>query len=322
MNNPLRLLALFAALNCPLSYAATASANEASDLMASVAKVSKQKMVLIPGGTFFMGATVTRDFNYPNEYPAHPVTLSSFYLSATELTFKEFDQYTRAMGLPRISDKDIDGVAMGRKDYPVANVTWFDAIKYINWLNQEKGLPKSYNEQTGDLIDRAGNPTTDISRVIGYRLPTEAEWEYAARNRGQDVINAWGNGAPLMDGKAAANVGDETSAAYYGDAASNKWAGVYDGFIRTAPVGSFIANDLALYDMSGNVWEWTNDKERVYSDEPQINPIGSSDNPARIARGASWDNGPDMHITDRPALPPDFSNCFLGFRLARSVKGH
>jgi sulfatase modifying factor 1 len=163
-----------------------------------------------------------------------------------------------------------------------------------------------------------------VSQVKGYRLPTEAEWEYAARNRGQDIINAWGNDLPLINGQPAANIADASFKRFFAAIAPDfpEWPQVDDGFARLAPVASFIPNDLGLYDLSGSVWEWTNDKDRTYTHAAQVNPVNVSDNPGRIIRGASWDNTTDMHLTDRPLLPPEYSNGSIGFRLARSYSAH
>ncbi|UXY15453.1 SUMF1/EgtB/PvdO family nonheme iron enzyme [Chitiniphilus purpureus] len=287
--------------------------------------VKAKQFVRVPGGTFIMGATVAGNVNYPNEYPVHPVTLSPFYLSSTEVTYRQFDRYTRATGQPLLSSLDAGGMDFGRGENPAVNVSWFAAIKYINWLNQQKGWPRAYDETTGDLLDAAGQPTTDVAKVIGYRLPTEAEWEYAARDRGQDIINAWGNGAPLINGKPAANIADISLKTFFEGELGiplPPWMVIWevtDGYPRLAPVGSFIPNSLGVYDLSGNAWEWTTDKERVYTTAAQTNPVGVSDAPGRVMRGASWDNGQEMHITDRYAGNPAESTGATGFRLARSV---
>ncbi|GLS05175.1 hypothetical protein GCM10007860_23250 [Chitiniphilus shinanonensis] len=287
--------------------------------------VKRKQFVLVPGGTFTMGATVLSAFNYPNEFPVHPVTLSSFHLSATEVTFRQFDRYRRATGQAPLSSLDWAGVELGRGERPAINVTWLDAIRYINWLNLEHGLPAAYDETSGDLLDAAGQPTTDVAQVPGYRLPTEAEWEYAARERGRDIVNAWGNGAPLRQGKPAANIADRSFKVFFEPIKGPlpDWLVIWeldDGHPGTAPVGSFAPNALGLYDMSGNAWEWTTDRERVYTTAPQVNPVGQSPNPERIMRGASWDNGQEMHLTDRAPATPDFSTPATGMRLARSLQ--
>ncbi|WP_348945394.1 SUMF1/EgtB/PvdO family nonheme iron enzyme [Chitinibacter sp. FCG-7] len=232
----------------------------------------------IRGGTFTMGATITSGFNYPNEYPLHQVTLGHYQIGRTEVTFAEFDRYTSATGRPPASSLDLGGFELGRHHLPVVNVSWFDVIRYINWLNQQQGWPVSYNEHTGDLLDAAGQPTRDIRKVFGYRLPTEAEWEYAARERDRDLINAWGNGLPLNGNQPLANIADRSFMLHFGELAQgfNPWPGVDDGHARLAPVGSYPANALGLYDMSGNVWEWISDRERVYTSDPQVNPLGDN----------------------------------------------
>ncbi|WP_051279388.1 SUMF1/EgtB/PvdO family nonheme iron enzyme [Chitinilyticum aquatile] len=285
------------------------------------AHAARRGMATVAGGSFMMGATIENGFNYPNETPVHPVTLSSYQIGKTEVTFADYDRYTRATGRTPASSLDIGQVEMGRGQNPVINVTWFDAIKYINWLNQQHGWPRAYDENTGALLDSAGQPTRDVGKVFGYRLPTEAEWEYAARERGRDIVNAWGNGSPLVNGKPTANVADASFMAYFGELAAGftPWPDYDDGHPRLAPVGSYPANALGVYDLSGNVWEWTNDGERTFTAEAQHNPLGPVDSPVRILRGASWDNTFDMHLTDRAPSAPTFSNPSIGFRLARSL---
>ncbi|SMC29654.1 Formylglycine-generating enzyme, required for sulfatase activity, contains SUMF1/FGE domain [Andreprevotia lacus DSM 23236] len=284
--------------------------------------VKAAQFVRVPGGRFIMGATIKGKANYDNEEPVHPVTLSSFWLSSTEVTYRQFDRYTRATSQPLLSNLDAGGLAFGCGERPAVNVSWWAAVRYINWLNQQHGWPRSYDENSGNLLDAAGLPTTDVAKVIGYRLPTEAEWEYAARERGRDIINAWGNGEPVINGKPAANVADASLKAFFEPIAPLPWWLVPwqadDGYARLAPVGSFIPNALGLYDMSGNAWEWTTDQERVYTTQAQVNPVGVSTSPGRIMRGASWDNGQDMHITDRYADDPATSTAATGLRLARS----
>ncbi|XZG71645.1 SUMF1/EgtB/PvdO family nonheme iron enzyme [Chitinibacteraceae bacterium HSL-7] len=286
--------------------------------------VRASQFVKVAGGTFIMGATVRGNVNYPNEFPVHPVTLSPFWLSKTEVTYRQFDRYTLATGQALLSSLDAGGVDFGRGELPAVNVSWVAAVRYINWLNAQKGWPASYDEASGALLDRNGQPTTDVTQVIGYRLPTEAEWEFAARDGGQDIINAWGNGEPKVRGKAAANVADRSFARYFEELGIPlpPWIIPWqsdDGYARLAPVGAFVPNGLGLFDMSGNAWEWTSDQERVYTTDAQTNPLGVSNQSGRVMRGASWDNGLDMHLTDRYAGQPDESTAATGFRLARSV---
>ncbi len=136
---------------------------------------------------------------------------------------------------------------------PVVCVSWRDATSYCNWLSVKAGLPAGYDIAAGRLVDDQGQPTTDISKVRGYRLPSEAEWEYAARERGRNV--RFGNGQNVAT-SSDMNINDAEG----------------ESRRRTMPVGSFRPNSLGLHDMSGNVWEWCSDFLDRYEAAPQHNP--------------------------------------------------
>lgn len=283
----------------------------------SYSAYGSSNFIFIKGGTFVMGNTTNVQGNW-NEIK-HKVTLSSYYMAEAEVTFDQFDTYTTERGIDQINSKNLDGILnyidTGRGSKPVINVTWFDAIKYANWLSEKEGFPIAYNEKTGELLDDKGRETKDITKVRGYRLPTEAEWEYAARERGKDIVYAWGNGEPVVDGKPVANIGDETLKTIGWPVI---WGGYTDGYSTTAPVKSFIANELGLYDMTGNVWEWCHDWFGDYVDNVK-NPIGSDSGIGRIYRGGSWFND-FWHLrnSNRYDTLPENRSSSVGFRLVRS----
>ena len=194
---------------------------------------------------------------------------------------------------------------------PVTCLSWDDAIHYCNWLSRREGLPAAYDEETGDLIDENGHVTNDTTHVKGYRLPTEAEWEYAAREKGQKV--RFGNGKDIArSGEINFNAGEA------------KYAFVEKGEYRKKliPVGSFAPNSLGLYDMSGNVWEWCSDCVTVYKNEDQINPYEIGDMNGivrRAARGGRWGgDANELRVSTRFGWE-SFNRCDnIGFRISRS----
>lgn len=198
------------------------------------------EMVELPGGEFKMGSHSYGE----DEQPSHWVNVSPFAMSATEVTFDQYDAFAEATGRDRPDDE-----GWGRGSRPVVNVNWHDAQAFVEWLS----------ETSGD----------------NYRLPTEAEWEYAARAGGSDLAYSWGDDV----GTAKANCNGCGS--WYTD--------------QTAPVASFSKNDWDLYDMHGNVAEWTQDCWNPdYSnarDDGQAMTTGECGK--RVVRGGHWNNDPN-----------------------------
>jgi len=226
------------------------------------------KMVAIPGGSFSMGCVSGKDCA-DDEKPVHQVTLSPFQMSATEITFEQYDVCVAFGGCAHAPGDE----GWGRGDRPVINVSWEDAQQYIQWLNQETGKQ--------------------------YRLPTEAQWEYAAR-AGSATKYSWGNEI----GSNQANC----------DGCGSQWDNK-----QTAPVGSFAANAFGLYDMHGNVWEWCQDwyGSGYYQSSPATDPQGSSSGVLRVSRGGSWNGGPSsLRSAFRGGSSPGDRYGVLGFRLS------
>jgi formylglycine-generating enzyme required for sulfatase activity len=169
--------------------------------------------------------------------------------------------------------------------YPVETVSWNDAQEFIG----------RFNQKTGKV----------------YRLPTEAEWEYAARSGGKKYKYSWGNGGP------SGNIADESAKRKHSD--WTVWQGYDDGYAQTAPVGSFSPNELGLYDMTGNVWEWCSDwyGESYYGRSPRANPQGPDSGPVRVLRGGSWGSAPGaLRASFRSRFGPSGRFGLFGFRLA------
>ncbi|MTI96566.1 MAG: formylglycine-generating enzyme family protein [Firmicutes bacterium] len=276
------------------------------------------EMVLVKAGQFQMGDEVGDLWD--GSRPVHTVTLTyDYWLGKYELTFDEYDEFCEATERPPAYDHGWD---RGRR--PVIYVNWRDAIAYCNWLSEVEGFQPAYN-QAGELLDSDGNVTTDITKVSGYRLPTEAEWEYAASGgheadpdeprflfAGSNDIDevAWyfsNSGEYIFTGESL------------GYNYSNHGASHIEG-MSTQEVGQKKPNQLGIYDMSGNVWEWCHDWYGNYSGEDRTNPIGASDGHTRVMRGGSWFFGVnDCRVGCRLYRSPHDKLFRLGFRIARTA---
>ncbi len=193
-------------------------------------------------------------------------------------------------------------------DHPVMAVSWDDAIHYCNWLSEKAGLPVAYDLESGELLDEAGNVTTDVSRVKGFRLPTEAEWEYAAREGGREV--RFGNGNDIARSSEMNFRGDDGEQPYLERGSYRK---------GTMPVGSFPPNELGLFDMSGNAWEWVSDTYVRYDTTASDNPY-VTEGATRILRGGRWGgDASESRVSDRTRWPRNDRCNNSGFRVARSA---
>jgi len=218
----------------------------------------------------------------------------NFYIGKYEATFNEYDAFCEATGRSKPKDE-----GWGRGTRPVINVSWWDAIAYCNWLSEKEKLPKAYDDK-GNFLDNNERITTDPSNVVGYRLPTEAEWEYAAKG-GKKSMGYKYSGSNSPD-----------SVAWYDWNSGNK----------TQEVGKKAPNELGLYDMSGNVWEWCSDwwDSSYYSKSPTTNPYSSTAGSARVGRGGSWNyDATRVRVARRGYSSPPDTRYYLGFRIARTV---
>ncbi len=273
------------------------------------------EMALVKAGTFQMGDEVGDLWD--GTRPVHTVTLTyAFWMGIHETTFEEYDAFCESTERPYAYDH---GWERGAR--PVIYVSWWDAIAYCNWLSAREGLQPAYNE-AGELLDRNGNVTTDITTVAGYRLPTEAEWEYAA---------AGGHQAPAPRFRFAGSDDIDEVAWYFGNSGEYEFTGSALGIdysrhggtaiqgISTHPVGQKQPNELGLYDMSGNVWEWCHDWYGEYTTESQSNPIGAATGHVRVMRGGSWIFGAnDCRVGNRFYRSRHDKIFRLGFRVART----
>jgi formylglycine-generating enzyme required for sulfatase activity len=262
-------------------------------------------MVLISPGSFLMGSSRREQGRRTNEIQRQ-VTLSRPYLiSIKEVTNREFRRFKKGHSSGSFQGRSLDG-----DDQPVVNVSWEDAVRYCNWLSRQEGLTPFYREE-GDrfVVPDPNGP--------GYRLPTEAEWAYAARaaGRAQPAKYPWGSGYPPRD--RAGNFADESARGLLPVIIE----GYRDSFPVSAPPGSFRPNPAGLFDMGGNVSEWCHD---YYSPTARPGPVRDPMGPERgthhVVRDSSWQ---DSSITELRLAYRSFSrqgSDFIGFRVARYAK--
>jgi formylglycine-generating enzyme required for sulfatase activity len=276
-------------------------------LPATITSPQGIELVLVGPGRFTMGAARREPGRRANEV-LHEVEITRpFYLAVREVTNKEFREFRsehRSGSFGR-HNLEID-------HHPVVNITWNDAAKFCNWLSERAGLPPVYVERGGSMIAR--NPIPQ-----GFRLPTEAEWAWAARypDSADARKYAWGDSLPVPTD--AGNFGDSTGAAALGGAIP----GYSDNYGATAPAGSFRANPLGLYNLGGNVAEWVHDVYAVTPSPPgevTRDPTGPSVGAYHVIRGASW---MDTNVTELRLSYRDYGDQArpdLGFRVARSAQ--
>jgi formylglycine-generating enzyme required for sulfatase activity len=299
-------------------------------------------MVWVPGGTFRMGS----DRHYPEEAPAHPVTVDGFWMDRHTVTNTQFREFVEATAHVTWAERPANAA-----DYPGAkpdllvpasvvfrkarqpvdlsnHYNWWDYVPGANWRHPQgpgsslKGLGRH------PVVHVAYEDVEAYARWVGKEIPTEAEWECAARGGLDGAEYVWG---------------DDFSPG--GKQMANTWQGEFpwqnlrlDGFEWTAPVGSFPPNGYGVYDMAGNVWEWTSDyftprhpeaadkpccaprNPRVTSVEQSYDPqMPDIPIPRKVMKGGSFLCAPNYCLRYRPAArmsqPVDTSTCHLGFRL-------
>lgn len=295
-------------------------------------KTDVPAMVLVYRGTFQMGA---QNENIDNR-PVHTVRVDDFYIGKFEVTFKEFADFTDATDYVTDAERRNSsqlvkqgfwgwqaGVNWRHNEtgqirsatkllHPVIHVSWNDAIAYCNWLSEQHELEPVYTI----LQDRVKVNWN----ANGYRLPTEAEWEYAARDGGREV--RW-------SGLEAPNKFDNSSLPLIGNYCDRscvfRWKKrLYsDDYALSAPVGAYRANDLGIYDMSGNVAEWCWDyyETEFYARSPAINPKGPLNGEFKVLRGGSWGStAEELECAHRKFEYPNRSSATIGFRLCRNAE--
>jgi formylglycine-generating enzyme required for sulfatase activity len=287
------------------------------------------ELVEVRQGEFQMGASDSDDLARPDERPRHAVRISEpFYLGAHEVTVGQFRAFVKETGFKTAAEADGKGASGYNGDWrgfeynsdkyswrapgfpqddrrPVVNVNWHDARAFCTWLSKKEGRT--------------------------YRLPTEAEWEYASRAGATARFTV---GDQIEDLKSIANVGDRALAEWwdtstvrrYGlDPSIIKFQAWDDGVAFTAPVGSFSPNEFGLYDMLGNAGEFCNDAYQTdyYATSPTDDPKGPAKaTSGHVVRGGTFLNGPSLtRATSRVECPDSYRNYVIGFRVLLEVEG-
>jgi formylglycine-generating enzyme required for sulfatase activity len=271
---------------------------------------------LIPAGAFTMGNSVEADPDIWDE-PTRTVTLDAFYMGKYEVTKAEWDE-VRTWGLSN-GYTDLEAGESTANNHPVDWISWYDMVKWCNVRSQKEGLtPVYYTNDAQTSIYKTGSVDVTNAQVKwsanGYRLPTEAEWEKAARGGLSGKRFPWGD----TISHSQANYYAYSGYSYDLSGSANNFQPSYTpGF--SSPVGTFAANGYGLYDMAGNAWEWCWDWYGTYAAGSQTNPRGVTSGSSRVCRGGSWyDVAPICRVGFRRFKNPTYLGGSNGFRVVRS----
>ncbi len=259
-----------------------------------------KKMVLVPKGSFIIG---DNNLKFSDEKPAHAVDIQAFYMDETPVTYDDFIKYVNDGGTKsRYWEYD----SYNQPQNPVSGINWYHAVDYCNWRSEKEGLKPAY--KLSGQLDAWGYPAYELDDSIdGYRLPTEAEFEYAARGGLQGRKFPWGDNF-------------DASLANY----DNERGLMTGDWWRLAKVTDTKPNGYGLYGMSGNVWQWTNDwyGQNYYASSTRNNPMGPKVGSAKVMRGGSWGSiSPEyLQVDKRSYMAPSNYNYDVGFRCIRSAK--
>jgi len=287
-------------------------------------------MVLIPAGDFLMGDQSMPNRGYPEERPVHTVQVSAFSIGNCEVTKAEWDvvrTWARQNGF-----SDLAKGAGKAADHPVHSVIWYDVVKWCNARSRQEGLQPCYTV-SGAVYQVGKNDRVACDwSANGYRLPTDAEWEKAARGGKVGKDYPWGNSIS----HSRANYQEDITPSMLTKLWNDTWDKISPGRSRsvgtgyhpayetgnepyTSPVASFAGNGYGVHDMAGNVLEWCWDCYEDYPATMQTDPRGGVSDKFRVFRGGCWDYGASIcRVAFRGYNRPAFSSPRIGFRLARS----
>jgi formylglycine-generating enzyme required for sulfatase activity len=257
-------------------------------------------MVYVPGGSFQMGGVSGES----DETPVHKVTLTGFYMGNYEVTQVLYEAVMGTNPSYFSSAPDAEEIQWNR---PVENVSWYDAIVFCNKFSITEGLSPVYrirgstNPSDWGTVPESGKNAWNAVEIAGdsngYRLPTEAQWEYAAKG---------GNGSPGNYTYSGSNTADDVA-----------WYSANSGS-KTHEAGKKSPNGLGIYDMSGNVAEWCWDWYGGYTDEAQADPVGADTGSFRMVLGGFWNGAAaSLRSAYRNYYIPHYRSIYAGFRLVR-----
>ncbi len=253
----------------------------------------------IASGTFSMGDSS----GLFDQQPMHDITLNEYFISAYTVTNAQYKIFCDLTGhsYPQEggNNQPPQDYLVNYPEYPVVGISWYDAIKYCNWLSEKKGYTACY-----DTTNWSYDPTKD-----GYHLPTEAQWERAARGNLDKKKYPWGDEEP----------GTRCNYQSYQGILEGEMANFSDNR-GTLPVGKFQPNGLMLYDMAGNVWEWCNDwyQKNYYQSSPDENPLGPETGSEKVIRGGAWNTSESyLGCATRYSFRQNEKSYDIGFRIAR-----
>ncbi len=272
-----------------------------------ITTVAGQSLKLLYPGQFTMGASRREAGRRANEDLREVRLEKPFYLSLQEVSNAQFKRFKADH-----SSGVLQGRTLDLDNQPAVQVNWTDAALYCNWLSDQEGLPVFYEVAEGEVTGFNADAT-------GYRLPTEAEWEWAARTDGSGAVlrYPWGEQLPPPEG--AGNFADMSVSVFMGQFIS----GYNDSFMGTAPVGQFQVNANGMYDMAGNVSEWVHDyygTQITLNSAVEVDPLGPESGSYHTIKGSSWAHS---NVTEMRLSYRDFSDTArndLGFRIARYLE--
>ena len=272
---------------------------------------STDTMSLIPGGCFVMGNAMYAAEGNTDERPVHVVNVSAFYMDKYEVTKAKWNG-VREWAVEVFHTDLPEGAGKG-ENYPVHSVSWEEALKWCNARSLKEGLTPCYTNADGSTYKTGAFSGGCDWAARGYRLPTEAEWEKAAR------VGVGGHRFPWNDSDEVqhARANYKSSAVYaYDTSPTRGYHPDYDNDPTpyTSPVGSFAPNGYGLYDMAGNVWEWCWDLygSSYYGESPETDPRGAVSHVIHMLRGGSWLH--NCRVADRNYNLPDNHTDSYGFR--------